>query len=365
MSLGAGGVLDDRGALGRFDASGMLGLVAGLPAQLRDGWARSRRLALPERYRKVRSISVIGMGGSAIAGDLVRGIFADRLTIPVEVVRDYDLPAHAGRSTLVVAASFSGATEETISALASALERRCPVAVITTGGPLRDVAQRANLPLLTFTGEGQPRAAVGSSLALFAGLLEQAGVLAVNGEELEGAAASAQAVIDANGPDVPTDRNRAKQLAWNLVDRLPVIEAAGFLAPVARRWKTQLNENGKSAAAYEELPEATHNTVVGYEQPEAVRDHLYVVFLAAAADHPRSSLRASLSAELLATAQIAHETVALGGESRLAQAVHGTVLGDYVSVYLGVLYGLDPTPVEAISYVKRRLTNPDEDGGED
>jgi glucose/mannose-6-phosphate isomerase len=301
------------------------------------------------------------MGGSAIGGDLVRGVFADRLKAPLSVVRDYELPAWVDRETLVVASSYSGATEETISALSTALERRCPVVVISTGGPLKEVARKARLPLLAFPGEGQPRAAVGYSLTLLAGLLERAGLLELGNEELRDTVAAATAAVAASGPETPSERNPAKQLAWTLVDRLPVIEASGPLVAVARRWKTQLNENGKTMAVVEELPEATHNSVVGYAQPESIRDHLYVVFLASAAEHPRSRLRASLSAELLGAAQIGHQVIPIGGEGRLQQAVSGIVLGDYVSTYLAFLYGLDPSPVEAIGYVKGRMSLPDED----
>jgi glucose/mannose-6-phosphate isomerase len=162
--------------------------------------------------------------------------------------------------------------------------------------------------------------------------------------------------VAANAPAVPTEANGAKQLAWSLVDRLPVIEAAGFLAPVARRWKTQLNENGKTTAAWEELPEATHNAVVGYREPESVRQHIFVVFLASPDDHPRNALRAAASVELLASVQIGHQVVPVAGRGRLAQACHAIVIGDLVSAYLGVLYGLDPTPVEAIGTVKARLS---------
>jgi glucose/mannose-6-phosphate isomerase len=281
--------------------------------------------------------------------------------VPMSIVRDYDLPAFVQPSTLVVAASYSGSTEETISALTTALERRCPVAVITTGGALLEVARRAELPLLAFPGGGQPRAALGSALVSLIGLLQRAGLLAVEDAEIEAAAVSAAAMVEMWGASVPTERNLAKQLAWSLVDRLPVIEASGSLSPVARRWKTQLNENSKSMAVNEELPEATHNTVVGYAQPESIRDHVYVVFLASPLDHPRSSLRASLSAELLGSAQIAHQMVPIAGEGRLAQAIVAITLGDYASTYLGMLYGLDPSPVEAITTIKARLLERDED----
>ncbi len=364
MAVGVGGILDDPGPMRRYDASAMLDAVATLPAQIADGWTRTRSLMLAEAHTTARAVALLGMGGSAIGGDLVRGIFADRLRVPLVVVRDYDLPAWVGRETLVIASSYSGATEETISALGTALERRCPVAIITTGGPMREVASRASLPLLTFPGGGQPRAAVGYSMTLLAGSLERAGLLQLGDDEVGDAVTAASSAVEHFGPDVPTERNPAKQLAWSLVDRLPVVEASGALAVVARRWKAQLNENGKTAAFSEELPEATHNAVVGYGRPETIRDHLYVVFLASPDQHARNALRASLSAQLLGMAQIAHQVVAIGGSSALAQAVSAIVMGDYVSTYLAFLYGDDPSPVEAIGYVKARMSASDDEDDE-
>jgi glucose/mannose-6-phosphate isomerase len=254
-----------------------------------------------------------------------------------------------------VASSYSGATEETISAFGAALERRCPVATITTGGPLGEVAKRSGLPLVTFSGAGSPRASVGISMAILAGLLERVGVLELEESEISAAITTAQGMVARCEPGVPTSTNPAKRLAWAFVDRLVVIAASGALAPVARRWKAQINENGKSAAVVEELPEATHNTVVGFEQPESTRDHLLVVFLSAASDHPRNAQRAALTAEVLDTGHISQETVRVEGESRLAQALSAIVLGDYVSVYLAFMYGIDPSPVDVIDHIKAQL----------
>jgi glucose/mannose-6-phosphate isomerase len=172
-------------------------------------------------------------------------------------------------------------------------------------------------------------------------------------------------VLTRCGPDVPTEQNAAKQLAWSFVDSVPVIQGAGFLAAVARRWRTQLNENGKTVAIADELPEATHNSVVGYAQPEALHDRLHVVFLASPDDHPRNRLRAALAAELLAHANIAHQVVPVAGEGKLAQAFAAVALGDLVSTYLAVLYGIDPTPVEAIAIIKQRLAMGQEEDAED
>jgi glucose/mannose-6-phosphate isomerase len=351
----AGNALDDPRLVADADPSGMLGLIPAIADQLRDAWALSRAMELPESHLRPSSVAVLGMGGSAIGGNLVAGIWSDRLEAPLTVVRGYELPAWVGPTTLVVASSNSGNTEETLSALGAALKRGSKVAAVTTGGALAVAAKRASLPLLAFPSIGMPRAAVGYSVGLLAGLLERAGVLPLDDAEMEsgiGAAAEAAALYR---PDVPTDRNRAKQLAWLLLDRLPIIEASGFLAPVARRWKTQLNENSKSAAAWEELPEATHNTVVGYPEPQTVRDHLFVVFLASALDHPRNQLRARLSVAALDDEGIVHDRELLPEGGRLAQAMRAIVLGDYVSVYLAILYGIDPTPVDAIGRIKDAL----------
>ncbi len=353
------GTLDDASSIVRYDSAGMLEAIPHLADQLSDGWSRSRALALPGTHRDPSAVVVLGMGGSAIGADLVRAIFAERLRVPLVTVRDYDLPAFVRPGMLVVAASHSGATEETLSALAQAISRGCAVAAISTGGPLLAAARKGGLPYLEYVGEAQPRASVGSGVALLAGLLERAGCLEVGDREFADAAAAVREMASRCEPSAPTEQNPAKQLAWSLVDRLPVVEAGGFLGPVARRWKTQLNENGKSIACWEELPEATHNAVVGYAQPETLHERTFVVLLASPDDHPRVALRRSLSADLLAERQIGHEVIVVGGRGRLAQAFSAIALGDFTSVYLAMLYGIDPTPVAAISYVKERLAMAD------
>ena len=354
------GILDDVAAMARSDPGGMLGLVAELPGQVEAAWRLSRDIELP--WEAPRSVAVLGMGGSAIGGDLVKGIWSDRLSVPVEVVRGYELPAWVGGDTLVIASSKSGATEETISALSQALERRCAVVVLTAGGPLREVAQRTGLPLATFPEAGTPRSSVGYSMGLLAGILERAGVLELQQAEIAEGTSAAREMAARCEPGVPTSENLAKQLAWSLVDRFTVIEASGFLAPVARRWKAQLNENGKSAAAFEELPEATHNTVVGYEQPESLRDHLFVVFLASVLEHPRNALRARLVGDLLDSAKISYQFVDAIGDSKLGQALSAIVIGDYVSVYVAFTYGIDPSPVAVIDHIKEQLALADQSG---
>jgi glucose/mannose-6-phosphate isomerase len=349
-------MLDDTAAIGRRDPGNMLERIAEFGDQLRTGWGLSRDLRLTDVHRTATSVVVLGMGGSAVCGDLVRSIFSDRLTVPISSVRDYDLPAWVGKQTLVVAVSHSGTTEETIGALSMALERRCPVVVITTGGPIGDVAARVQLPRLIYDAATvPPRASLGYTMSLLVGLLERAGMLAIDDAEVEAAIAASASVVAACAPDKPTESNLAKQLAWSVLDRLPIVEASGPLAAVARRWKTQINENSHSAAAAEELPEAMHNAVVGYDQPDVLRDHQYVVFLSSSSDHPRNAFRAELSTELLNQVGIGHQTVLIDGEGRFTQACAAITLGDYVSAYLGLLYGQDPSATPVLTHVKEQM----------
>ena len=364
MSEETGQILEDAAAIKRRDPGAMLDKIGRFAAQMEASWALSRSLAVPERLRTANAVAVLGMGGSAVCGDLVRAIFGDRLTVPIVSVRDYELPAWVGESTLVVAVSHSGATEETLTALGAALERRCPVAAITTGGPLGEVAARVGLPRLVFPNETPPRASLGYTMLALCGLLERAGMLALTDAEVAAGVAAARSVAQACGVDVATDANLAKQTAWSLLDRLPIIEGSGFLAAVARRWKTQLNENSNSTASAEELPEATHNTVVGYDQPETLRDHHYVLFLEGSGDNPRNSRRARLSRDMLDAVGTSHQRVVFDQDGRFPQACAAIALGDYVSFYLAMLYGVDPSATPALTVVKQTLAEFDASEGD-
>jgi len=351
-------ILDDAAAMARADVGGMLGFISEFADEVAEGWRISGDVEL--LWEAPKSVAILGMGGSAIGGDLVKGIWADRLTVPVEVIRGYELPAWVGPDTLVIASSRSGNTEETLSALEAALARRCPVVVVSAGGALKNVAQAARLPLATFPDRGSPRSSLGWSLAILAGILQQAGVLQLDVAEIEAGMAAWRATAAQCEPSVPTADNPAKRLAWSMLDRLTIIAASGSLAPVGRRWKAQLNENSKATAVFEELPEASHNTVVGFEQPESLRDHLFVVFLKGQLGHPRNALRAQLVGDVIETAQIPHQFVEATGESRLGEALSAIAFGDYVSVYLAFMYAVDPTPIDVISHIKAQLALADQ-----
>jgi glucose/mannose-6-phosphate isomerase len=346
--------LDDLDALKRIDTGGMLGRVAELPRQLAQARRIAAPLTLPERYRSVDAVLVVAMGGSAIGGDLVAAIAGDRLRVPLIVQRDYDLPAWAGERTLVVAASHSGDTVETLRAAGAALVRDLPVVVISTGGELGRRAAEREIPYLRYQAQGQPRAAIGYGVGLLHDLLVTAGLI-VDPDPLGPAVETVEAILERNAPEVETAQNPAKQLAWSLFGRMPVVYGAGLMEPVAHRWKTQLNENAKAWAAYEPMPEANHNTIEGSLNPRELGEAPYVVQLRDAEEPDEIAERYRVVEELLGERATNRSEVRSEGPSRLARALSTVAFGDLVSVYLALLYQTDPTPVTLLAMLKERL----------
>jgi glucose/mannose-6-phosphate isomerase len=350
--------LDDPEVLKRIDVSDMLGRVREVPRQL----ALARRVAatveLDERHRDVDAVLVLGMGGSAIGAELVAGLAGDRLPVPLLVHRDYGLPAWAGPRTLVIAASHSGETVETLSGAAAARQRGVPLVVVSTGGALGRQAEADATPYLHYEQPGQPRAAVGFSLGLLHELLVRAGLL-TDPDPFGPAVEALEGLLERNAPSVETDANQAKQLAWSIFGRIPVIYGAGAMAPVAHRWKTQLNENAKSWAMYEPMPEANHNAIEGSLNPRELSDALYVVELREREEAEAIGARYRVVEELLGERATNRSVVWAEGPSPLARTLTSVALGDLVSVYLAILYQTDPTPVTLLAMLKERLARTD------
>ncbi len=347
--------LDDVSIYPRQDPAGMLACIKDLPAQVRQAWGQVAAFKLPAEYHNIDKIVVLGMGGSAIGGDLLKDLVPAELKVPVIVHRDYGLPAYVDEKTLVIASSYSGNTEETVSGFELALKTRAHRLAVTGGGKLEKMAAAHNIPVFKINYESQPRAALGYSLIPMLGILTNLGLVSDKSNDVAGTVELLEKMVEELGEKSPLEANPAKRLAQKLHGRLPVVYGAGITAAVARRWKTQMNENGKAWAFYEVFPELNHNAVVGYTFPPEVARKITVVMLRAASLNERVGLRYEVTAELLDRAGVACELAGGRGESDLAQMMSLVLLGDFTSYYLAILNGADPTPVEAISYLKDRL----------
>jgi glucose/mannose-6-phosphate isomerase len=250
--------LDDLHRLAEMDPQGMRASIAELPQQCEDAWHLAQRIELPDAYRQVKRVTIVGVGGSAIGGDLLRTLVMEECPIPVLVHRDYVLPGFVDPHTLVIVCSYSGNTEEALAGFDGAIQRGARLLSITTGGQLKRRSRELGLPVCSYQYESQPRAALGYSLMFLLGVLQFLGWIGdKSGHVAEAVSVMRRWQVEIEG-SVPVAENAAKQLAQTLYQRLPVVYAAEHLSEVARRWKGQFNENSKSWGVFDVLPELNH-----------------------------------------------------------------------------------------------------------
>ena len=340
--------LDDLASLTSIDISGMLGQMTSFPSQLTSSLRVDRR-----RDLEAETVVVGGLGGSAMGGDVLAEYMAMNSSAPTFVVRDTILPRWADERTLVVLMSYSGNTRETLSMYSSARERGCPMVIITSGGRLLEMAGRDGQDVIQVPSGLQPRAALGHLLGSAACVVESAG-LAPMASDIRAFVPSLEALMRDLLPTSPLTHNPAKRIAMSLVGSIPFVYAPRPLRSAAMRWQTQINENSKMLCLSGEVPEMGHNQIVGWIDGAGDHRGRPVMLL------PRSG--GCTSADLMRTiinmfAEHGIGTVVaeLEGSSPLESALHGIMLGDFVSYYLAILNGVDPSPVPSITEMKGRL----------
>jgi glucose/mannose-6-phosphate isomerase len=342
----------DRDAIDAVDSTGQLDEVLGLSEHLLDAlWRVDSSGAKP--FDTPGGLIVAGMGGSASGARLAIGALGSRLRRPTVVADGYTLPGWAGPSTLVFASSYSGNTEETLSAYDDAVARGAPRLVATTGGGLGARARADGVPVIPIPGGFQPRAAIGYALV---GALEAAflgGAAPSVRDEIEAAAALVEELVEEWGPDAGDD-SEAKSIARALHGTVPVIAGAELAAAAAYRWKCQFNENAELPAFASVLPELSHNEVVGWEAARELGRFSYVS-LEDPGVHPRNALRAELTAGIAAAGADPVVRVSARGESPVERLVSLVLLGDLVTIYAAVLRGADPVDIPALDALKAAM----------
>ena len=349
------GMLDEQSWLKKNDPSDMLGLIEGLPQQFKEAERIARSMPLP-KWPEPRNIAIVGMGGSAIGGDLVRALAEDQGPVPIVVQRNYTLPKWVGKDSLVVASSYSGNTEETLAAYAEAEARGARVIAITTGGELAKRATGAGWPVVRIPGGMSPRAAIGYSFVPLLVVMERLGIMPSQAEALAETVAVLEGQSAKYGRQSPMAENPAKALAAELVGRAPLILGpAGWQGIAAYRWKCQFNENSKAPAFWNVFPELNHNETVGWEHPLEVLGRLHVVLLRDALESKRNARRVDVTKEIMAKSAAGITEFWAEGKSSVARLFSLLYPGDFVSGYLALAYGTDPTPIKAIDHLKSEL----------
>jgi glucose/mannose-6-phosphate isomerase len=342
----------DQDGIAQVDAGGMLGDVLAQPLQLGDALWRTQSANIRPRDQAAGMV-VCGMGGSAIGGDLAKAALGDRATRPITVVRGYALESWTPPESFVLCTSYSGNTEETLACFEAAGAAGAQRAVLTTGGKLADLAREEGVPVIGIPAGMQPRAAV---IYMTIGTMECAalcGAAPALHAEIDTATGLLERLVEEWGPGAPGD-SLAKSVARALDGTIPVIHGASATTAPARRWATQISENAKMPAFSSELPEASHNQIVGWERGRELGP-LSGVFLCDPDQHPRVQRHVELVRAELERVGAPALQLHTEGESRLERVLSAVLLGDLVSVYLAALAGVDPTPTPALTRLKEQL----------
>ena len=342
----------DKDTIEAVDPGGMLGDVLAQPLQLGDALWRTQSAGI-RPHDLSGGLVVCGMGGSAIGGDLAKAALGDRATRQITIVRGYALESWTPPESLVLCASYSGETEETLACFEAAGAAGAERVVLTTGGTLAELARAEGVPVVGVPAGMQPRAAV---IYMTIGVLECAALCgAAPGlhAEVDTAAGLLERLVEEWGPGAP-DESLAKSVARQLHGTLPVIHGASATIAPARRWSTQINENADSPAFWNELPETNHNQICAWERGREAAP-LAGVFLCDPDQHPRVQRHVELAADQLERVGAPAVTVHTSGESRLERVLSAVLLGDLVSIYMAALAGVDPTPTPALTRLKSEL----------
>lgn len=357
-------VLDNLDTIKKFDKSDMSNLLLDFPQQ----YQRAYKMALeaipkytqlsPDIFGKAKNILISGMGGSAIGGDLLRSLFVDRCHVPIMVNRNYRIPEFVNKDTLFIAASYSGNTEETLTALDEAVKKNAKIFAISSGGILEEVCKSKGFPYFSITHKGiQPRCAFGYLFMPMLVLLNKLGFITDITSEVTEAVKVLSESASVFSPDMPTKDNLAKQIALKIHNKLPVIYASqNYFDVVAMRWKGQFNENSKMMAFHNVIPEMNHNEIVGWGIPDDITKRCVVIMLKDAGDLPKIQKRINITSDLISKEGPEIVSVDSKGKSPLAKALYLIYLGDFASYYLAGLNGVDPTPIERIDIFKSMLS---------
>lgn len=351
-------MLDDFEKLKALDSANMLRTVETFAEQCRQAVRIAQTVELPPSYATANAnIVIAGMGGSAIGGDLVKAIAEPYLSVPLLVQRYYSLPVFINENSLIFICSYSGTTEETIAACKQALAKKAKIVGVSSGGELSRLLISNNLPWLQIPGGLQPRAALGYLFFPIVMLLSSLKLMPLLKDDISEAITLLDNLSDSYAGEVNLAQNKAKQIATKIAGKVPIIYGSYPLGQVAAyRWKCQINENAKAPAFWHYLPEQNHNEITGWQNLKEISSgHFVLIWLKDPQDLKQVKKREKVTTNLISSYFADVIEVEAQGSSNLSRLLSLVYLGDFVSVYLALLYQTDPSPVERIQQLKKAL----------
>ena len=352
-----GNILDNSEMIKKLDKSDMLGLLLGLGEQFKK--AKNIGAAFDVAGISTDGIETIvftGLGGSAIGADVIRSYAAGEIKVPIIVNRNYTLPSFVNENTLLFASSYSGNTEETLSAYKKAKEKKARIVAISSNGTLEKLAKENDIPFIKIPAGLPPRCALGYSFIPPMLALCKMGFIENKEKDIDEAAEVLNSLKNELGADKSSDSNMAKKIALMLQRKYPIIYGANdHVDVITTRWRGQLAENSKHLASTHVFPEMNHNEIVGWDFPTELMSQFVVIFLRDKDDHKRVALRMDVTKDILDKKGIKTVEVFSKGKGLLSRMMSLIYIGDMMSFYLAILNGIDPTPVDRVSYLKKIL----------
>lgn len=348
--------LDNFSAIRALDKENHLGNIQDMPDQVEKTWEDFKNQGLPTLFINAKSVLILGMGGSAQGGEIVATLARKESKVPIYICSDYDIPGWVDKNTLVIAVSYSGETEEVISAFMTAAKKTDKLITISTGGRIYSIGTQHRAFHYRIRYGSQPRAALGVTLTAILAIFSKLKIVEVSNDDIKEAVLLMRSLKKKIDVEVPERRNPAKVLAKSLVGRFPIIYGSGNLAEVARRIKGQFNENSKTASFFEIMPELNHNSLVGLDFPEDTRQKLFFLILESKYDHERNKLRQSIVAQIFEQKKLSYETINIEPAGNpFSEIMQVISFFDYTSYYLAILNNVAPDPVEIVEFLKGKL----------
>ena len=342
--------LENPEEMKQIDKSGMLKFCLNMSKHYRE--AAKLAAGITTSYAKPQNIIIVGMGGSAIGGELLKDWARDKIHVPIEVNREYHLPTYANKETLVLITSCTGNTEEILSTLLDAIKNKCRIYCLTCGGALVEIAKSLNIPYLRIPAGMPPRATLPYMLISLLTFLEKVELTSGFSRELEEALPIVEKIEKQNAAETTVKDSLTKTLAINIEGYIPVIYGFGIYSGVARRFKQQINENAKMMAKWDNFPELDHNEIVGYEKVDKHKERFVTIFIRDKDEPIEMRNRIEITQSLVKTTGVSIYEIWSQGKSDLAKMLSVIATADFLSNYLAILRGCDPTPVQTIDKLK-------------
>jgi glucose/mannose-6-phosphate isomerase len=350
-------ILDSREKIKELDKSNLLASVEALPDQILDAIVQTKDIAVPDTYKTIKNVVVSGMGGSVLGAYVIKALFKESLSVPFEIVSHYQLPAYVGADTLLLLSSYSGTTEETLATAKEAQARGTKVMVITSGGPLAELATTNNWPLYlikaTYNPCNQPRLAIGYAIAGQLALFAKAGVITDQSQILTQTAQALKKMIPGLTPEA--ENNPAKLLAFAAFDKNIIFVASEHLVGAAHVMNNQVNENAKTLTAEWHLPEFNHHFLEALSFPKLAKENALFILFNSALYHERVQKRVLITKELIEQKGYEVQLMQASAPTKLEQVFEIIQLGEFVAAYLPILYGINPSGIPNVDWFKAEM----------